>query len=100
MKLASSLLRIFIFSFVCIYGSSGYAQNLENYKCIESDNPGKSAVTESIQFNGYTNYWQDIYTKWIRYGNLFKMAVPDVQPTLLQSKIDIADADQRCACCW
>ncbi len=91
MKLAPALLRIFLFSVMYIFGFSGYAQNLENYKSTESGNPGKSAVTESIQFNGYTNHWQDVYTEWIRYGNLFKMAVPEVQPTILQSKINIAE---------
>ena len=91
MKLTPIRLQIILISLLCIYGFSGRAQNLENYTCNETGNPGKSAITESIQFNGYTNHWQDIYTKWIRYGNLFKMAVPDVQPTLLQSKINIAE---------
>ena len=91
MKLTPIRLQIILISLLCIYGFSGQAQNLENYKCNETGNPGKLAITESIQFNGYTNHWQDIYTKWVRYGNLFKMAIPDVQPTLLQSKIDIAE---------
>ena len=91
MKFATIRLHFFLIFFICIYSFSGSAQDLENYRCAESVNPGKSAIKESIQFNGYTNHWQNIYTKWIRYGNLFKMAVPDVQPTLLQSKINIAE---------
>lgn len=91
MKVTPIRLQIFLFSLICIYGFSGYAQNLESFKCVEKIHPGNSAIQKSIQFNGYTNYWQNSYNTWIRYGNLFKMAAPDVQPTILQSKINIAE---------
>jgi 5S rRNA maturation endonuclease (ribonuclease M5) len=66
-------------------------QNLDGYKYNGSFNPDENAVTTNFQFNGYTNYWHDIYRDWIRYGNLFKIAVPIVDYTIAQSKIDIAD---------
>ncbi|PID92781.1 MAG: hypothetical protein CSA96_01475 [Bacteroidetes bacterium] len=50
-----------------------------------------SVIKNKTQFNGYTNHWQNNYTQWYRYGNLFKMAVPEVPPAILQSKVDIAD---------
>jgi hypothetical protein len=67
------------------------SQNLESYKYSGSFNPSENAVTTHFQFNGYTNYWHDIYRDWINYGNLFKMAVPKVDYTIAQSKLDIAD---------
>ena len=68
-----------------------YAQNLDDYKYNGSFNPDENAVTTNFQFNGYTNYWHDIYRKWISYGNLFKIAIPNVDYTIAQSKVDIAD---------
>jgi hypothetical protein len=66
-------------------------QNLSDFKTISSENLPGSTIENKIQFNGYTNHWQNNYTQWYRYGNLFKMAVPEVLPAILQSKIDIAD---------
>ena len=70
---------------------TAYSQNLDGYKYNGSFNPAANAVTTHFQFNGYTNYWHDIYRDWISYGNLFKMAVPNVEYTIAQSKVDIAD---------
>ena len=70
---------------------SGYAQNLDDYKYNGSFSPDKNKVTTNFQFNGYTNYWHDIYRENIRYGNLFKMVMPNVDYTIAQNKLDIAD---------
>jgi hypothetical protein len=67
------------------------AQDLGDYQYKDSFRPGENAVTSDFQFNGYTNYWHDVSNNWIRYGNLFKIAVPDVEFTIAQSKIDIAE---------
>ncbi|MCK3684071.1 hypothetical protein [Maribellus sp. YY47] len=48
-------------------------------------------IENKLQFNGYTNHWHNDYTIWNRYGNLFKTAITNLQPTILQSKIDVAD---------
>ena len=74
-----------------LLSSTVYSQNLDGYKYNGSFNPAENAVTTHFQFNGYTNYWHDIYRDWISYGNLFKMAVPNVEYTIAQSKVDIAD---------
>ena len=67
------------------------AQNLDGFKYNGSFDPTGNAVTTSFQFNGYTNYWHDIYRSWIRYGNLIKIAIPNVEYTIAQSKVDIAE---------
>ncbi len=67
------------------------AQNFDEYRYNGSFNPEGNSVANSFQFNGYTKYWHDIRNNWITYGNLFKMASPDVQYSIAQSKVDIAD---------
>lgn len=68
-----------------------HSQTLDNFKYNSSFSPDENAVKTSFQFNGYTNYWHDIRHDWISYGNLFKLAVDDVDYTIAQSKRDIAD---------
>lgn len=68
-----------------------HGQGLDGFKYSGNFNPSENAVTTHFQFNGYTNYWHDIYRDWISYGNLFKIAVPRIDYTIAQSKIDIAD---------
>jgi hypothetical protein len=51
----------------------------------------QNTIQDEFQFNGYTNYWHDQYEKWIRYGNLFKMTIPDIEANIAQSKVDIAE---------
>jgi len=67
------------------------AQNIDNYKYINSNAPLENIVRNENNFNGYTNYWHDTYNNLYRYGNLYKMAVPDVEKTILQAKVDIAE---------
>lgn len=75
----------FILSSIIVHG-----QNLSGFQIAtrQSDN---LTITNRIDFNGYTNHWHDTYTNWFRYGNLFKIAMPDVKSTILQSKIDVAE---------
>jgi hypothetical protein len=77
--------------FFVFTGSTVFSQNLDGYKYNGSFQPDKNRVTTSFQFNGYTNYWHDIYREQIRYGNLFRLSIPDVDYTIAQSKLDIAD---------
>ncbi len=67
------------------------AQDISNYEIVIPQETGESTGETDIRFNGYTNHWHDYYTQWRRYGNLFKIAVPDVQLTILQSKVDVAE---------
>lgn len=81
----SILILAFVFTGVNAQSFNGYTYNKENLKTVNK------TIKTDFQFNGYTNYWHDTYTNWYRYGNLFKMAVPDVEKTIQQSKIDIAE---------
>ncbi len=69
-----------------------YGQKLDEFRYDNSEvQLLQNAVRNEVRFNGYTKYWQDTYSEWFRYGNLFKMAVPDVEKTMMQSKVDIAE---------
>ncbi|MBI5010560.1 MAG: hypothetical protein HZB98_13145, partial [Bacteroidia bacterium] len=43
-----------------------------------------------FQFNGYTNYWHNIFRDQIRYGNLFKLSLPKLDYTIAQARTDMA----------
>ena len=69
-----------------------YGQKIEDYTYDKGQlTPADNVIRSEFQFNGYTNYWHDTYHEWQRYGNLFKMALPQVEETILQSKVDIAE---------
>ncbi len=77
---------VFFATFNCVR-----AQQLDDFKYTgSSDSFQKPTVEDDHQVNNYTTHWLNDYQKWYRYGDLFKMSVPDVRKTLLQSKIDIA----------
>ena len=81
-------LAILILSVMTITGAK--SQNLEGYKYTGSFQPEKNLVVNQFQFNGYTNYWHNIFREEVRYGNLFKMTNPRIDYTIAQSKIDMA----------
>lgn len=86
----SGLLQAFLFLWGFHYDA--HSQGLSNFKVVASPREaGKSDVVNSFSFNGYTNHWNNYYTEWHRYGNLFKNAVPDIPSTILLSKIEIAE---------
>ncbi|MGD9329530.1 MAG: hypothetical protein PVH48_11225, partial [Cyclobacteriaceae bacterium] len=77
--------------FLLIWNIS-FGQNLDDYTYQKTDDRIlENVVMTPYQFNGYTNYWHDTYQKLYRYGNLFKMASPDIEKTIVQSKVDIAE---------
>jgi hypothetical protein len=67
------------------------AQRLADFKSEPVTPILENTIQNGFQFNGYTNYWHDIYREWIRYGNLFKMANSNIPLTIAQSKRDLAD---------
>lgn len=60
-------------------GTAVFAQKITDFKLPDSRANNESVIVTQTQFNGYTNHWQNSYTELYRYGNLFKMAVPNVQ---------------------
>lgn len=85
-----SHLRIICFLSLFLSSIIAHGQNLSGF-VTETRQQDNLTITNRIDFNGYTNYWHNTYTNWFRYGNLFKIAMPDVKSTLLQSKIDVAE---------
>jgi hypothetical protein len=79
---------------ILLFFSTGcfvYGQKIGDFKYEKSQSaPADLVIRSEFQFNGYTNYWHDTYHDWFRYGNLFKMAAPQLEKTILQSKVDIA----------
>ncbi|MBT7095401.1 MAG: hypothetical protein HN936_19310, partial [Bacteroidetes bacterium] len=74
-----------------LFSFSAQTQQLKDfYATVESHSLAKT-VDHDVQFNGYTRYWHNTYTSWFRYANLFKMATPELEKTILQSKINIAE---------
>lgn len=65
---------------------------LEDFSPVESPYaPGAGAINTDFRFNGFTEYWQDVHEKRLRYGNLFRMNVPDIESGILQAKINLAE---------
>jgi hypothetical protein len=67
-----------------------HAQKLDQYRYTGSPGVPENSISEKIRFNGYTDYWHDSYHEWYRYGNLFKIEVPDVRLTIAQNKVNMA----------
>lgn len=81
---------VFVTALSINYVSLG--QTLDEFKFTgESKILEEDFIKNSFQFNGYTNYWHDTYSQWYRYGNLYKIAIPDVEKNILQSKVDVAE---------
>ncbi|WP_298652720.1 hypothetical protein [uncultured Proteiniphilum sp.] len=51
-----------------------------------------AAIFSNYKFNGYTYYWQDVYQHRYRYGNLFRLNIPDINASVLQAKADVGEA--------
>ena len=51
---------------------------------------GQEAIKREVQFNGYTNHWQNKFNEEFRFGNLFKVARTQVEKTFMQGKVDLA----------
>ena len=84
----------FFISFLIIFNCANclvFAQKIDDFKAVNSSEIKENLVNSKYQFNGYTNHWHDIYREWIRYGNLYKIAIPNVEYTIMQNKLDIAD---------
>ena len=48
-------------------------------------------VKDEFAFNGYTNHWQNVYRQQYRYGNLYRINIPDLEKTIAQSRRDLAE---------
>jgi len=71
--------------------SPAAADGLDRFRFAGAPAP-LPAVQTPGQFNGYTNYWHDVYWTWSQYGNLFLVSQADVARSIVQSKADTAEA--------
>ncbi|HBE43084.1 MAG TPA: hypothetical protein DDW27_18135, partial [Bacteroidales bacterium] len=81
---------LFLFASIFFINNAS-AQQLSDYRYNGKLDVLNNAIRNEIQFNGYTNHWWNDYEKWFRYGNLYKISVPDVEKKIVQNKIDIAE---------
>ncbi len=92
MKLFQKSKALFLlFAVNILAATTVFSQTISDFKLPENTSVKESEIVNQTQFNGYTNHWQNSYTELYRYGNLFKMAVPNVQKTILQSKLNVAE---------
>ena len=91
MPLMFNKLRFLFAILFTISGGLTYAQSLEDFKIAGTQNISDNKVSSNFQFNGYTNYWQDIYRENTTYGNLFKIASSRIDYTIAQRKVDLAE---------
>jgi hypothetical protein len=82
---------LFIVTYFCLELSETNAQKLQDFRYNGSLDVAGNTVQSDIQFNGYTNHWWNDYKKWLRYGNLYKISMPDIEKKIVQNKIDIAE---------
>jgi hypothetical protein len=82
---------ILVLGIVLACPAIGPAESLDRFKPAGTFNPPAYAVTASGQFNGYTNYWHDIFWTWSQYGNLYLVSQPDIPRAIAQNKVDIAE---------
>lgn len=59
----------------------------------EKTNPEITAniVKSDFQFNGFTEYWHNVYEQRLRYGNLYRLNLPNAEAAILQSKVNLAE---------
>ncbi|HTN08734.1 hypothetical protein [Agriterribacter sp.] len=48
-------------------------------------------VNSKFQFNGFTEYWQNLYENRISYGNLFRINVRELDKSILKAKVSVAE---------
>jgi hypothetical protein len=84
----STFFGLFIFLFIV---NQAVGQKIGDFSSKGAFDPLANQVRTQSQFNGYTSYWHNDFKEWIRYGNLFKMSIPNVGKSIAQSKIDIAE---------
>lgn len=91
MKTIFKFSLLFILTALYMGTNPAGAQKLQDFRYNSPLDIRGNTVQSDIQYNGYTNHWWNDYKEWLRYGNLFKTAVPDVGKKIIQNKIDIAE---------
>ncbi|MBX3242506.1 MAG: hypothetical protein KIT80_05150 [Chitinophagaceae bacterium] len=78
--------------FCCIgLGACKMQPTLKDFTTGSGNDVSANTVSGVFRFNGFTEHWQSMYQNRVRYGNLFRLNLPDVEASILQSKINIAE---------
>ncbi len=85
-KYLTGTLLLFVFITAC-----GVKSPLDQFTSSRADEAGKAAIRADFRFNGYTEYWHNVYEQRYRYGNLYRLNVTDADAAILQSKADLAE---------
>jgi hypothetical protein len=67
------------------------ADGLENFRYAPPSGAEAAPLTTPGRFNGYTNYWHDVFWIWTRYANFTIISQPDIARTIAQARIDTAE---------
>ncbi len=76
----------------CIFFSCSQKTSLDSFSSWKEASNISTTVVNEYQFNGYTSFWQDVYQYRYRYGNLFRLNIPNIEASVCQAKVDIAEA--------
>ena len=82
--------KVFCFATLLLMAASLFAGDgfLKGFKQTQ---PAKAApAAGEYAWSGYTNWWNSIYSRQYRYGNLYKVNVPDAEKIFAQGKRDLA----------
>lgn len=85
--LRKSITVLVVISFLIVGSLS--AQQLNDFAFKGAFDPLENAIRTEVQFNGYTDSCHNDYKEWIRYGNLFKMSIPNVKKQLHKVKLTL-----------
>lgn len=93
LKKCQFVITAVLFFIVLIQGNFAglKGQNLDEWKYKGCLDPEKNFIITEGQFNGYLNYWTNDYWKWIQYGNLFLISLPNPEYCIVQNKLDMGE---------
>jgi hypothetical protein len=80
-----------VFAITLLSVSAVFAQKITDFKIQQTSNTNKQELLISFSLMATPTTGKIVILEIYRYGNLFKMPIPNVQSTILQSKINIAD---------
>ena len=92
METGIKLILIVIVLIIVVFNLAAAAgEDLDKFAFTAAFSPAASPVVTKGQFNGYTNYWHSVYWKWLQYGNLYVASQIDLERSIAQNKVDIAE---------
>ena len=90
MKTVIKLILIVVVLIVVVFNLAA-GEDLDKFAFTAASSPAASPVVVKGQFNGYTNYWHSVYWKWLQYGNLYLASQTDIERSIAQNKVDLAE---------